>query len=74
MSAGDKEVLKALEEVTRRNVNTMIDYSKETRALLRGLQSKIELLENVVREQDKQLLAFRKMLAGVQSKVYQGGS
>lgn len=74
MEAGEKEIKQAFEEVTTRNVQTCIEYSKETRALFRQLEEKVDRLQNQVIAQGELLTQFRIQLASVQTKLFSGGS
>ena len=74
MEAGEKEIKKAFEEVTTRNVLTGIEYTKETRKLFRNLEEKVDRLQNQVVAQGELLNQFRIQLAAVQTKLFSGGS
>ena len=74
MEAGEFENRQAFEEVTTKNVKTGIDYSTETRRLFRELEVKIEHLEKVVRSQGEIIEQFKIQLAGVQTKLFSGGT
>lgn len=72
--SGEKEAKKAFEEVTTRNVKTMIAYSKDTRELVRTLEDKITLLEGISRNQIEIINALKVQLAQVQTKLFAGGT
>jgi len=72
--SGEKELKKAFEEVTTRNVMTVIAYSKETRRELREMREKIFSLEAELRAQKAQIEQFKIQLAGVQTKLFSGGT
>jgi hypothetical protein len=53
MEAGEKEMRKAFEEVTTRNVQAAINYSTETRKIVRELEKKVLHFEKVIVGKDK---------------------
>ena len=74
MEAGEKELRKAFEDVTNNNIKAVLDYSKETRNIVREIENKIGRLEEE-RRQDKALIEkLRDQLAAVQTRVYSGGT
>ena len=72
--SGEREMKKAFEEVTTRNVKTMISYSKDTREIVRSLEEKVALLEEYNRNQTIIIEALKKQLASVQTKLFSGGT
>ena len=74
MEAGEFENRKAFEEVTTKNVKTGVDYSTDTRKLFRELEKKVEILESMVRSQSVIIEQFKIQLAGVQTKLFSGGT
>ena len=74
MEAGEYENRKAFEEVTTRNVRTVIDYSKATRDLVRESDKKVDHVEKLLQEQNKTIAQLRQQLAVVQGKLYNGGT
>ena len=74
MESGELEIRKAFEEVTTRNVRTVIDYSTETRNLLRELEKKIDLQADQLRSQANIIEDLRKLIASLQTKVFSGGT
>ena len=72
--SGEREMKKAFEEVTTRNVKTMIAYSKDTREIVRSLEEKVALLEEYNRNQTIIIEALKKQLASVQTKLFSGGT
>lgn len=74
MAAGDREILKALEETTRRNVETAIAFGNETRKMVRELEQKVTLLESIVLSKNAEIQQLRGMLAQLQARVFAGGT
>lgn len=74
MDETEKILRKNFEDVTTRNVTTAVDFSQETRRIVRKLEKKIELLEGIIRQQDKQNELIRLQLSKIQMKVYSGGT
>jgi len=74
MESGDREIGKAFEEVTTRNVRANVDFSNETRKLVRILEEKIISLEGMVRTYDSKIELIQKQISLLQQKLYAGGS
>ena len=74
MESGERELRKAFEEVTTRNVVAAIGYGNETRKLTKELLDKVNQLEEQVRLQDKTINDLRLLLTNVQAKLYSRGS
>ena len=74
MEAGETELRKAFEEVTTRNVQAAIEYSNETRKIVRQLQEKMLHLEEMALAKDKVIGELRNQLSVIQQKLYSGGS
>lgn len=74
MEAGEKEMRKAFEEVTTRNVTAAIEFSNETRKMVQGLTKKVAHLEQAVIDKDKVINVLREQVVHLQQKMYLGGS
>ncbi len=74
MEAGDLELRKAFEEVTTKNVRTVVAFSKDTRELVRKLEQKVEHLAATSRSQTDTIEQLRMQLSVVQAKLYGGGT
>lgn len=74
MEAGERQMRKAFEDVTTSNVRTNIDFSTETRRLVRELSEQVQELKNMVAARDGDLAELRRQLGVVQGKLYQGGT
>lgn len=74
MDETDKDMRLHFEGVTAKNVKTVIEHSKETRELVIELAEKIQRVENNFLAIQENLNQFRIQLAGVQTKLYSGGS
>lgn len=72
--SGEKELKKAFEEVTTRNVKTVIEYSQETRKGLRSVELKVEKLESELFALRSVMEQFKIQLASVQTKLFSGGT
>ena len=72
--AGDRQVIKAMEEVTTNNVRAAIAHGNETRKMTRLLEEKVVSLDNLVRQQQEIISALRQQLATVQAIVFKGGT
>jgi len=74
MESGEKEMRMAFEEVTTRNVKTMIAYSTETRQIVRDMQEKVDLVQAQLRQADEKINNLTRQLSVVQAKLYSGGT
>ena len=74
MEAGEREMRKAFEDVTTQNVRTTIDYSTETRRIVRDLGQAVQDLKNMVAAKDIELIELRRQLGVVQGQIYKGGT
>ena len=74
MSAGEKEIVLASEEVQRRNIQSMLEHGNNTRTLFRDLEDKVNHLQEQIRLQDQTIAELRNMLSQLQMKMYQGGT
>lgn len=73
MEAGELEIKKVFEEVTRNNVKAAVEHGNETRKIVRGLEKKIVLLEEKSLQQDKTIGELRNQIVNIQMKMYQLG-
>ena len=71
---GEKEQMKAMEEVTRRNVTAAVSHGNETRKLVKDLESKVDQLQRQIRIQDNKIEEINKGLLAIRAKIYQGGT
>lgn len=74
MDEGEKGLRKAFEQVTTGNVKTAVEYSKETRRLMRILAEEVKRMETELNFQRVQMEQFKIQLAGVQTKLFGGGT
>ncbi len=74
MESGEKELRLAFEEVTTNNVKAVIEYSSETRKLVRDLESKIESLDNLIRNYDTTIDLLKQQIVHLQMKMFSGGT
>ena len=74
MEAGELEVKKALEEVQVRNIKSVVEFTQKSRDLVLAQNEKINALNAQLYAQQELLNQFRIQLAGLQTKVYSGGS
>lgn len=73
MEAGELEIRKAFEDVTRKNVKSSIEHGNETRRICRELQTKVSDLEKKIVFINKQLVDQNKIISGLQVKLYKNG-
>jgi len=70
----NKEIILASEEVQRRNIITIQNYSKATRKIVRDLEDKIKIMNDMIIEQNKIIAQMRQQLSIVQGILYRGGT
>ena len=71
---GEVEKVKASEEVTRRNVQMILDYTNETRKMLLELRELFDALQNNVMNLRGDVSELRRQLAFLQQKAAAGGT
>ena len=74
MESGEYENRKAFEEVTTKNVKIAVAFAQETRNLIREHEEKMIKFESIIRQQKLELSQLRNLLAGVQAKLFSGGT
>lgn len=74
MAAGDKEILEAFEETTRRNVEAAISFSNETRNIVRGLEERVQRMEDQIRSRENEVVRLQNMITHLQTQVFAGGT
>ena len=74
MESGEREIKQAFEEVQVRNINSVITFVETSRKMTLEQQEKIDALNARVMAQEALLNQFRVQLAGLQTKIYSGGS
>jgi hypothetical protein len=72
--SGERELKKAFEEVTTRNVLSILNYTKETRKLFRTLEEKVVNLEQGILQRDIDIDRMKKQIASLQQKLYNEGT
>lgn len=71
--AGDREVMKAFEEVTTRNVRAAVDHGNTTRKLVKELSDRVNVLEAENVQLKQQISNFNLTMANIQARLYKGG-
>jgi len=74
MEAGGLEIKKIFEDVIRHNVETIADYSTQTRAIVLKLSEEVKQLKNMIVTREAEIVELRKQLSLVQAKLYKGGT
>jgi len=72
--AGELEHKKAFEETATKNIKTVVDYTTETREVVRELQGRIDHMEKIIQGQNEKIDMFVQQLAVVQGKLYANGT
>jgi len=71
---GDKEIILASEEVTRRNILAIAEHAKETRRMTAELLNRVDTLQNNLMSRERELGAIKKQLAYLQQKMFSKGT
>jgi len=74
VQAGDREAIKASEEVQVRNLKSMMEFTNATRKMVLELAARIELLQNKMIAMDQQNDQRRMQLATLQQEFYKRGT
>lgn len=69
-----KEIYKAFEETTTRNIKMILDHSNQTRKNVKDLENKVEQLNEQIRIQNEIIENLRKLLVNIQVRVYSAGT
>lgn len=70
LDAGVLEVRKAFEEVTNRNVRGAVNFSNETRKIVRCLEEKMVHLEKIIQNKDAVIVEMKKQISWLQQQTY----
>ena len=74
MAAGEYEARKAFEETTVRNMHTVVEFSQDTRKIVRELEEKILRLQNVILSKETQIQAMQQQIATLLQNKYNEGT
>lgn len=74
MAAGDRQVMKAMEEVTTNNVKAAVAHGNETRKIARELEAKVDSLDGLVRQKDIEMKEMQKQIAFLLQRAVSGGT
>ncbi|OEU68458.1 MAG: hypothetical protein BBJ57_07210 [Desulfobacterales bacterium PC51MH44] len=74
MAAGDRQIIKAMEDAMTNNIRSAIAHGNETRKTTRILEEKVLSLDGLVRQQQEIIEALRQQLSNVQAIVFRGGT
>lgn len=74
LEAGKREMLQIFEDNTTRNVTAVVEYSKETRAIVRKFEEELLAAHNRITMLEDTIKQIKTQLVNMQIKVYAGGS
>jgi hypothetical protein len=74
VKAGELENVKAVEEVTRRNVQSGMLFANDTRKMVLELRVMFDALQNNVLNMKNEIAELRRQLAFVQQRQVAGGT
>lgn len=72
--SGEKELRKAFEGTTKRNIEAVIEYGKDTRTLVRNLEDRVNSLQNLVFSRDKEITQLRQQMGMLLTRLCAGGT
>jgi hypothetical protein len=73
MENTDKHIVLASEEVQRRNLVSIRDYTKETRNIVRDLEKKVILIQKELINKNAEIQGLNARIAQLQIKKFSGG-
>lgn len=74
MESGELELRKVFEDTVRNNVKTNIDFTNETRKLVRSLEIEVKGLSKLIVTQNIIIEELKKQLSILQQKMYNKGT
>ena len=74
VQAGDREAIRASEEVQVRNLTSIAEFSQDTRKMVREVDNVVTALQNKMIAMSAQLDQQRKQLAALQQQFYSKGT
>lgn len=74
MAPGEYELRKAFEDVIRMNVDTIIQYSRDTRDMVRDLEKEVGRLRDQLLSRGKEVNLLKSQLANIQQTLYARGT
>lgn len=74
MEETEKDYRKAFEDVTTNNLTAVMAFCQETRTIVRSLEETVERQNNIIVSQNKTLDEYRTQLAGIQTRLFAGGT
>lgn len=74
METGELHLRKAFEDTTTQNVKTVIDYSTQTRDLIRQAEKSIKELKGMIHTRDAEMQDMKKQISLLQAALYTGGT
>ena len=74
MEPGEREIKKAFEDTIRMNVETVVEYTTETRTQVRQLAQEVKELKNMLAQRELEINGLRVNIATIQSKLYNKGT
>ena len=73
-SSGEAQIVKASEEVQRRNLQGVIEHVNGSRKIVNGLTTQVQTLALQNVQQGKEITELRTAMSLLQAKVYQLGN
>jgi predicted RNase H-like nuclease (RuvC/YqgF family) len=74
VQAGERQAVKASEETTRRNVKMVLEFSNETRKMLKELTVMFDALQGNVMAMKAEQEQYKLQLANLQQQFYARGT
>ena len=70
MEAGEKELREAFESTTTQNVKAILEYSNGTRKMVREVERRLSMVDEVILNLQKRLDEIDKVIAVIRGEIY----
>ena len=70
----DKHVLKAYTSSTTKNIQSIVQYTKETRKMLRDLEKTLKNMQFELQQKSQEIQGLNARIAVLQQKTFAGGT
>ena len=74
LEPGEFEMRKVFEETSTKNIKTLLDYTTQTREMMRELQDEVKTLKGMLVTRDAESAQLRQQISLVQGILYANGS
>lgn len=74
MALSDKEIREAFEATTNKNIKAVIQFTEDTRKLVRELENKVQFLQNDLISRHEEIKQLKIQNASILTKLVRGGT